>query len=535
MHHFPVIIIGGGITGIGVLRDLSMRGVKALLLEQKDLSNGASSRFHGLLHSGARYAVNDPVAGAECIKENEILRNIASNCIEFTEGIFASIPEDDEEYEKRWFQACQTAGVRTVPLTVKEALRLEPNLSENIRSAYTVPDSAVDGFRLVWQNAKSALRYGGKLRTYAEVANIYVKNGIVTGVEVKDSAKHTFEDISCDYIINASGSWSGMVAEMAGATVNVMPDRGLLLAFNHRFTSHVINRLHAPGDGDIFVPHGSITILGTTSTRVDNPADNRIDSSECLALLEMGKKLFPKIDGYRILRGFAGTRPLFRSNCATKGRATTRNFAVMDHETEGLKGFATIVGGKFTTYRLMAEKISDLVARKLGNIVPCRTADEPLVEPVSGNVITDAKKFFPAMGVNLSISRQGEDFAKIVGRIENDRSKKALLCECELVTRAEFEEIASQSTSHSLGDVRRRTRIGMGTCQGNFCGLRSVGALAETELMKSALPSFLLKNFVEERWHGIRPMLWGTQIKEVELSRGIYGTMLNVDGTDYEE
>ncbi len=535
MRHYPVIIIGGGVTGIGVLRDLSMRGIKALLLEQKDLANGASSRFHGLLHSGARYAVGDPDAGAECISENTILRRIAPHSIEFTEGLFIRAQEDGEDYENIWLAACANAGILTTPLSVKEALELEPNLAPDIRSAYIVPDSAVDGFRMVWQNAKSAHRYGGELQTYTEVTGIHVKNGAVAGVTVLNNIKRTEEEIACDFVVNASGSWTGKVAKMAGADVNVMPDRGLLLAFNHRFTDRIVNRLHKSGDGDIFVPHGSITILGTTSVHVDNPADNRVETKECLALLDIGRKLFPDIDQYRMLRGFAGTRPLYRAGSSAEGRAATRNFMVIDHETEGLKGFATIVGGKFTTYRLMAEKMSNLVAKKLGNTAPCRTAEEPLVEPVPEGALAGAKKYFPPLGIDLSVSRQGGDFSKIVDRIDKDHTKKVLLCECELVTRAEFEEIASQPTSHNIGDVRRRTRIGMGTCQGNFCGFRGVGAITEADLMKETPPPLLLKNFEEERWHGIRPMLWGIQIKEVELNRGIYGTMLNVDGTDYEE
>ena len=105
MESYDAIVIGGGATGTGVLRDLAMRGIKALLLEQRDLAHGSSSRFHGLLHSGGRYAVKDPEAAWECIAENAVLRRIAPYCLEAQEGMFVRAGGDDEGYTARWLQA----------------------------------------------------------------------------------------------------------------------------------------------------------------------------------------------------------------------------------------------------------------------------------------------------------------------------------------------------------------------------------------------------------------------------------------------
>ena len=104
-RHWDVIVIGGGATGAGTLRDLAMRGVKALLLEQRDLVHGTSSRFHGLLHSGARYAVKDADAGRECIEENRILRRIGTRCVEETEGFFVRSREDGPERRRICLEA----------------------------------------------------------------------------------------------------------------------------------------------------------------------------------------------------------------------------------------------------------------------------------------------------------------------------------------------------------------------------------------------------------------------------------------------
>ena len=153
MLETTVVVIGGGATGIGTLRDLCMRGVPAILLEQGGLAHGTSSRFHGLLHSGGRYAVSDTESARECIEENMIVRRIGRQCVEETEGFFALTPQDDPAYVDRWVEACGQAGIEAAELSVEEALRLEPNLSPKISRVFRVPDSCVDGFRLVLHNA----------------------------------------------------------------------------------------------------------------------------------------------------------------------------------------------------------------------------------------------------------------------------------------------------------------------------------------------------------------------------------------------
>lgn len=529
MNHVRVIVIGGGATGTGILRDLSMRGIPALLLEKADLASGTSSRFHGLLHSGARYAVNDPDAARECIAENMILRRIGKSCVEETEGYFVRTPQDDPAFEPVWLNACRACGIDVAEVPLNEALLREPSLCRDARAVYRVPDSAVDGFRLVWHNVMSARRYGGDIRTYCAVTGIESKNGAVTGVTVLHVKTGVKETIPCEFVINATGSWAGEVAGIAGLSVAVSPDRGTLLAFNHRFTSRVVNRLRKPTDGDIFVPHGSIVIFGTTSVPTDRPDDTRARSQDVLELLQMGEALFPKIHEYRMLRAFAGTRPLYSPDAAS-GRAATRNFVIIDHRKEGLDGMITVTGGKFTSYRLMAEKTVDVAAGRLGVTTLCRTAFESIIPEPDEALMRRAKKLFPSEGSLLAVARLGDDLEKAVTASETAPWKKLTLCECEMVTLAEFETVASEETSHSLGDIRRRTRLGMGTCQGSFCALRATGALVENKLLPQTPPQDIFRQFVQERWQGIRPLMWGTQTREIQLERGIYDATLNLNG-----
>ena len=109
--HYDVIVIGGGATGAGTARDCAMRGLSTLLIERYDFTTGATGRNHGLLHSGARYAVTDSESATECIVENMTLRKIASHCVEEHDGLFITLPEDDLAYQAKFVESCKKAGI----------------------------------------------------------------------------------------------------------------------------------------------------------------------------------------------------------------------------------------------------------------------------------------------------------------------------------------------------------------------------------------------------------------------------------------
>ena len=534
MEHYTVAVIGGGATGTGILRDLALRGINAVLFEQGSLAHGTSARFHGLLHSGARYAVKDFEAAKECFDENMILRRIAKPCVEETEGYFVLAQEDDDSYVNRWQEACSKAQIPVAEKSIKEALLKEPNLTPKAKRIFTVPDSCIDGFRLLWHNAIAAKKHGAQAFTYHRVLKIHQKAGHVCGLSVLDRKRKKIREISCDYVISASGAWSGEVAGLAGLEVKMSPDKGTLVVFNHRFTSRVINRLRPSGDGDIFVPHGSVTILGTTSSEVDSPDKNKPTTAEVLRLLELGKPLFPELDSYRILRAFAGNRPLYAGS--GKGRQASRNFHVVDHAGEGMSGFISIFGGKLTTYRLMAEKVVDLLCEKMGVKARCRTAEEFLVPALSPKDMKIAGRYFSSVGTQIVADRAGFAFPELVADLELPSfAGKELICECEMVSKAEIAMVAKESTTYSLHDIRLRTRFGMGTCQGTFCSLRVMGLLAELKIPFAKTPCANLREFLQERWQGVRPVLWGTQLKEAELTRAVYAASLNLDGEIVEQ
>src|SRR5262245_29448040 len=155
-----VLVIGGGATGVGVAWDAALRGFDVVLVDRADLAEGTSGRFHGLLHSGGRYVVKDPVAAVECVEENAILRRVLPHCIEDTGGLFVTTPDDDEAYGDRFMEGCRAARLPAEEIPVAEALRMEPRLNPRIRRAFTVPDAAIDAWLTVGALTAGATEHG---------------------------------------------------------------------------------------------------------------------------------------------------------------------------------------------------------------------------------------------------------------------------------------------------------------------------------------------------------------------------------------
>ena len=376
---YDVIIIGGGATGAGVARDCSLRGIKALLLERSDISTGATGRNHGLLHSGARYAVTDHESAVECIRENMILRKVASHCVEETDGLFITLPEDGLEYQATFVEACRKAGIRADILDPEEAKRLEPAANPALIGAVRVPDGAVDPFRLTSSNILDAQAHGAEVRTYTEVKELIREQDRIVGVVAYDYHTRSEKRFYAQVVINAGGIWGHGIAAKAGITVNMLPAKGALLIFGHRVNKMVLNRCRKPADADmhrleiadadILVPGDTISLIGTTSSKVPyDQIDNMIITPEEVdLLLREGEKLSPQLAYTRILRAYAGVRPLVASDNDPTGRTVSRGIVLLDHaQRDGMEGFVTITGGKLMTYRLMAEWTTDPVCKKLG-------------------------------------------------------------------------------------------------------------------------------------------------------------------------
>jgi len=216
--------------------------------------------------------------------------------------------------------------------------------------------------------------------------------------------------------------------------------------------------------------------------------------------------MIPVLENTRFIRAYAGVRPLFGSGTSSNDRQISRSFALLDHAKDGVENFASITGGKLTTYRLMAEKTADLICRRLGVHVPCRTRTEPLQSVLSAD--------WTQPGLAPKLWLQGND------------SKDVILCECEMVSRSIIDSLmASIHEQHGKPDLISlgvRSRIGKGACQGTFCSIRISSHIYDRGELNDDQGIGGLKSFLNERWRGVRPLLWKESLRQAELQEAIH-------------
>jgi glycerol-3-phosphate dehydrogenase len=511
-----VLIIGGGATGTGLARDLAMRGAACVLVEKEDINSGASGANHGLLHSGARYVAGDPSAARECSEEGRLLKRLAPQCIEETGGLFVAVSGDDETYIADFPRLCSQSGIPAVPVSVKDAREMEPALSGELIAAYLVEDAAIDPFKLSLDNIACARELGTRLLRHTRVLGLEMEGRKIRGVRVLDTATGRTESIEAELVVNAAGAWAGEIAAMAGGRVQMRYSKGTLLVTQTRIARRVINRLRPPANGDIMVPGGTVSILGTTSERVDSPDVIYPEVEEVDAIIDQGAAMAPVLATTRYIRAYCGVRPLISSGGGEDDRSASRGFALIDHsrQPEEVENLITISGGKLTTYRLMAEKAADLACERLGVKAACVTMVKPLPDMV------DARWTEPGLAPDYWL-RQNDPL-------------DVLLCECEMVPRSVVEEIIGQFYGHGaaislLGGIGLRSRIGKGPCQGTFCSQRVLAELYEGKYLNDTEGIAELRSFLRERWRGQQPLLWNTALAQAELLEAMHCGLFGLD------
>jgi len=378
MEH--IIIIGGGGTGGALAHDLTLRGFKVTLLEKGEPLSGTTGRHHGLLHSGARYVTHDPEAAKKCIQENRILRRIAPQALEQNDGLFVALTDADMAYRSSFLKGCRACHIPAAELPVTKALSIEPALNPDIKTAVQVPDATMDAWRLPMHFLATAKSNGADIRPFSEVIEIYHTAGAVSGVRVFDYARHREYDLGGDLIINSGGPWAGKIAALCGLDLPVQPGPGVMVSIAERVTNMVINRLHPAGDGDIIVPQRRLTVLGTSVWLEEEPDAVTMPSDHAEMIIMLCAKLVPVVKEVPVHSVWSASRPLIADGAAENPQVISRTFGCYDHgKIDNLEGFLSVIGGKATTQRAMAEKTADLICRKTGRDISCRTRDTKLL------------------------------------------------------------------------------------------------------------------------------------------------------------
>ncbi|MBE0624373.1 MAG: anaerobic glycerol-3-phosphate dehydrogenase subunit A [Burkholderiales bacterium] len=513
-----VLIIGGGVTGTALARDLALRGVDCVLVEMDDINAGASGRNHGLLHSGARYVAGDREAAVDCRSEGDILKRMAKQAIQDTGGYYVAVQGDDERYIADFPSCCARSGISARVVDVALARELEPALSPRTIAVFEVPDASIDPFRLSLESMAHAQSLGARLMRRTRVVGFEREGRQIRAVRLQSRNGGQAQRIEAAQVVNAAGAWAREVALLAGAPIEMSYSKGTLLVTHTRLAGRVVNRLRLPGNADIMMPGGTVSIVGTTSTRVDALDDIRPTTLEADLIVAEASRMLPALAAMRYVRAYAGVRPLVGATGGRDARAVSRGYALFNHEDQGLDNLATITGGKLTTCRLMAERAADLVCRRLGVTRACVTATLPL----------------PAVP-ECAWTEPGHSPRAWMRTL---RLKDPLLCECEMVSGSAVDAIyaalRAAGDTPTLTDIGLRSRVGKGACQGAFCALRTSAHLYQGGGFQGSRGLAEILDFVGERWRGQRAVLWGEQLAQAELMEalhcGLFGEELQDDG-----
>jgi glycerol-3-phosphate dehydrogenase len=367
------VVIGAGSTGAAIAHDLALRGLRVTLVERFGPAAGTTGHNQAQLHSGARYAVSDPESARECAEENLILRKLMPDSLELNDGLFIALNEEHIGYREPFLEACARCDIPTEEVSPARALEWEPGLNPHLLTAIRIHDGVFDPYRFTLSFIATARKNSAVFLPFTEV--IAVEQGQVT-LHRRASGEDIV--IGCDVIINAAGPWAPRVAEMAGISLSLEPSAGVMATVGRRLCNMVINLLAPPGDGDIIVPQRNTSILGTTSWMVDDPDHIPIPPGHLQQLLELAEWMIPGASRVPVRGVMAAARPLIK-NPSGQGRAASRGFRSYDHTKDGVPGFFSIIGGKTTTARYMAEKMCDKVCTQMGISAPCQTRTTPLV------------------------------------------------------------------------------------------------------------------------------------------------------------
>jgi glycerol-3-phosphate dehydrogenase len=416
---FDVIIIGAGINGAGIARDAAMRGLKVLLLDKGDIGGGTSSASTRLIHGGLRYLEHLEFGLVrESLRERETLLRIAPHLVR---PLAITIP-----IYKRGTRGRTTirAGMlaydllsfgKSLPryrmLSCGDTLKQSPGLNpEGLLGSAVYFDAQVEfAERLVLENVLAARESGAQVFTYAPVTKFVVADGLLFGVEFESEGVSRF--VKAGVVINAAGPWvDRLLARAPFESPHLIGGTKGSHIVVPAFPGASKNAIYLEAQSDrrpfFIIPWNGNYLIGTTDVRFeDDPDQVRSESWEIDYLLAETNLAFPAAGLTRanILYTCSGVRPLPWTSEKDEQSITRKHF-IREHPQA--RNLLSIVGGKLTTYRSLAEECVDLVFRKLGKQSPvCSTARELLPGAVN---FTSTATAFPERWLRIYGSRARE-------------------------------------------------------------------------------------------------------------------------------
>ncbi len=541
---YDLIVVGGGVNGCGIARDAAIRGMKVLLVEKRDFSAGATGGCSGMIHGGARYMLYDIGTTKKSCIDSGYIQACAPHMLfripflipvrqrNFAQKIVAEAMETYfEAYDL--FQPYKNGKPHT-RLTREEAFAIEPGLAKGTDGAITMDEYGIDPFRLCAATALSAAEHGAEIRNHTEVLT-FLKDGLtVTGVRLEDHRTGRRYEEQARAVTVACGPWNPDVLAKAGVGLRLRRGKGVHLILDRRLVNTGIICDAADGRQIFIIPHDNGSLVGTTDDDFYGDLDHlTVGEDEIEYLLEGVERAFPQVREARVTRVMVGVRPTLWAWHKNEDKLS-RDHEVVDHgEKDGVKNLLSISGGKLAAFRIMSEEAVDTVERILGRAhVPCRTHEIPLAggERQLDIEKTAAEGPLPQFVLGRIHFRHGARTEKILEIARKEPELQTMACPCEPVTGAEIAYACRTEWASKLSDVRRRTRLGTGPCQGMRCSLEASCILSREHRLSGQRQLEELQDFVANRWKGKFPVLDGEQLAQEELHQANHYCTLNLAG-----
>jgi glycerol-3-phosphate dehydrogenase len=537
---FDVVVVGGGVNGTGVARDLSLRGLKVVLFERNDLAFGASGNSSGMIHGGVRYLSKAPHVTETSCRDSGYIQQIAPHLLfrlpflmpvadgarqrvlfELIDAYFRAY--DDYQHLKRSHLHCR--------LSASDLAQLEPGIVGSFVGGISFDEWGIDGARLCVLNALDAADHGAQVHVHTDVESVRRAPGNGREryvVEARESARYGREGrrirVRARVVVNATGAWSTITAaleDLPQARVRVRPGKGIHIVLDRRVVNYGVLSEAIDGRQIFIYPWENVSVVGTTDDDYYGDLDDVVATSEEVRYLVQGiARVFPAVRDARPIGTYAGARATLYAYGPNED-ALSREHEIVDHARDGAPGVYSLIGGKLASYRLFAQEASDLVAsRDFGSNVPCTTHSRALP---GGDRVPDALALAGAhevtpVAARRLVFRHGVIAGRILERIQRDPAESDVVCPCEPVLEAEVRHVVCEEWAHDVEDVARRTRLGLGACGGMRCAARCGQIVAEERGLSPAQGRAMARAFLVKQARTRVVALSPTQARQEALT-----------------
>jgi len=496
---FDTIIIGGGAIGTCLARDLSLRGLSVLLLEQGDLAEAYTGIGREILLGGATVGLRNAKLGEICARERDIIYNIAPSLIDSCKSYAVAVTEEEIKTIERIHEFCATANIPFEQVEVSDFLNQEPNCNPAIQQIFQTHDALINPALWIIHNAQDAQSHGAKILTYCEVSHLLIEDKTVIGVQYLNNITNQKVNAYGKFVINATGPWvSSLEKDLELPSIDLQSpniDVTTLLVLQGQPSSNLI---WSPGEtriGSLLIPSLNSVILGETVNpiAIDVIGDFKPDYDTLEALYMQGEKIVPALRNYRTYRYFS----IFQARSSSLHQEPIPNtlFTLLNYHQYGISGFLSIFGGNLTISRYIAEKVADEIAQEMHLISTCQTALTKLWTPdFDPLLVQSTNQIHSVIPSNVALNSQ-------VHACSPD--KIHTVCPCYAIEKSQLESVRSSLDIQKLEDYSRRTGLGWGFCLGQTCLIRLCNLESQWSDKSHSRLLSELSSTLENRWKSV--------------------------------